>query len=251
VWITTNAGLNWTKVDAALPERWITRVAFDPTNDSIGYVTVSGFRWNEPQPHVFRTTNHGASWADISANLPEAPVNDLIVDPQSTSTLYVGTDFGVYQSTNTGGSWEALGTGLPNVVVTDLELHHPTRTLIAGTYGRSMWTYDLQAAVDASELVLAPEDVNAPHLLPLRPNPVRETVEVRWVQPRASSISLEVFDVSGRRVATLAEEMAEAGTHARTWTRRTADGGETVAGVYFVRLAGDGVARTRKLVVTD
>ena len=73
VWITTNAGVNWTRVDAALPERWITRVAFDPLNAAIGYVTVSGFRWNEPQPHVFRTTNHGANWSDIWAIFRKPP----------------------------------------------------------------------------------------------------------------------------------------------------------------------------------
>lgn len=251
VWITTNAGANWTKVDAALPERWITRVAFDPANDAIEYVTVSGFRWNEPQPHVFRTTNYGANWADISGNLPEAPVNDVIVDPQSSSTLYVATDFGVYRSVDTGGSWEALGSGLPNVVVMDLRLHQPTRTLIAGTYGRSMWTYDLNTAVDATDLALSPENVNAPHLQPLRPNPARETVEVRWVQPHAAAVSIDVLDVTGRRVTTLASGMMEAGAHSRTWDRRTSDGKTAVPGVYFVRLAGDGVARTRKLVLAD
>ena len=175
----------------------------------------------------------------------------MIIDPQSSSTLYVATDFGVYRSTNTGGDWETLGTGLPNVVVTDLELHHPTRTLIAGTYGRSMWTYDLQAAVDATDLALSPADVNAPHLQPLRPNPAREAVEVRWVQPRAAEISIDVFDVAGRRVANLAQGRTEPGAHSRTWERRTNEGKEAVAGVYFVRLAGDGVARTRKLVLAE
>jgi len=251
VWITTNAGVNWTKVDGAIPERWITRVAFDPLDAATGYVTVSGFRWNEPQPHVFRTTNFGANWTDISSNLPEAPVNDVIVDPQSSSTLYVATDFGVYRSTDTGGSWEALGNGLPNVVVMDLRLHQPTRTLIAGTYGRSMWTYDLQAATDASDLALSPENVNAPHLQPLRPNPARETVEVRWVQPRAAAISIDVLDVAGRRVVALVQGTMEAGTYSRTWERRTSDGKMAAPGVYFVRLAGDGVARTRKLVLVE
>ncbi len=251
VWITTNSGLGWSRVDATLPERWITRVAFDPDDAAIGYVTISGFKWDESQPHVFRTTNHGADWADISSNLPEAPVNDVIVDPSSSGTLYVGTDFGVFTTTDTGGSWQSLGTGLPNVVVADLTLHDPTRTLVAGTYGRSMWTFDLAGAVDASDLAIAPESVEAPMLRPIRPNPARDSFEVRWVQPRPARVALEVFDVAGRRIATLAEGDLPAGSHARSWDRRGANGARIAAGVVFVRLSGDGVATARKVVLVD
>ncbi len=251
VWITTNGGIGWTRVDAALPERWITRVAFDPGDAAIAYLTISGFKWDEPAPHVFRTTDHGASWADISGNLPEAPVNDIVIDPDAPSTLVVGTDFGVFHSTDTGGSWQALGIGLPNVVVTDLTLHEPTRTLVAGTYGRSMWTFDLAGAVDASDLALDAGKIAAPMLRPVRPNPARSSIEVQWVQPRAASISVEVFDVAGRRVATLAQGSSDAGAHARTWDRRGADGALAGAGVYFVRLAGDGVSCTRKVALLD
>ncbi|MGH2571350.1 MAG: WD40/YVTN/BNR-like repeat-containing protein, partial [bacterium] len=62
VWVTTNGGGNWTKVDGTLPERWVTRVAVDPTDATVSYVTISGFRWDEPLPHVFRSTDFGASW---------------------------------------------------------------------------------------------------------------------------------------------------------------------------------------------
>lgn len=251
VWITTNGGTQWARVDATIPERWITRVAFDPSNAAIGYVTVSGFKWAETQPHVFRTTNFGAAWTDLSANLPEAPVNDLVVDPTAVSTLFVGTDFGVFRTTDTGGSWHSLGTGLPNVVVADLELHAPTRTLFAGTFGRSMWAFDLAQAVGASELALAPEDVGAPTLLPVRPNPARENVEFRWVMPRAASVTVDVFDVGGRRIVSLANGSFSAGSHSRAWNRRADDGSRIGAGVVFVRLVGDGASRTRKVTLAE
>jgi photosystem II stability/assembly factor-like uncharacterized protein len=249
VWITTNTGGTWTRIDAALPERWITRVAFDPGNDAIVYATVSGFRWDEPQPHVFRSTNHGAAWEDISGNLPEAPVNDLLVDGPGGQVLYAGTDFGVMRTTDAGASWHALGTGLPNVVVTDLELHQPTRTLVAGTYGRSMWTFDLEDETSAGEFASGSPSITAPTLAPVVPNPARERLEVRWALPRAASVSVEVVDVSGRRVALLAEGPAAPGAHAATWDRRAGGARRAAAGVYFVRLAGDGVVRTRKVVL--
>lgn len=79
---------------------------------------------------------------DLSGNLPEAPLNDIVIDPIDHSTLYVASDVGVYKGSSTG-IWSILGDSLPNVPITDLTLHHPTRMLVAATYGRSMYKFDL------------------------------------------------------------------------------------------------------------
>lgn len=250
VWVTTNGGTSWARVDAGLPDRWITRVAVDPTAADVSYVTVSGFRWEEPLPHVFRSTDFGASWTDISSNLPEAPVNDIVVDPQSSSVLYVATDFGVYWSTDLGGSWSMLGSGLPNVVVNDLELHDPTRTLVAGTYGRSMWSLDLATVTAAAELVPGNPAGDGLRLEAPRPNPLAGgRVTVRYFLPRESAVSLRVLDVSGRLVAVLEEGRRAAGEGAATWDGRDGRGRRVAAGAYFLRLEADGASRTRKLTV--
>jgi hypothetical protein len=145
VWVTTNAGQTYTRLDASLPDLWVTRVAVDPTSDAVAYVTFSGFRVDQPLPHVFRTANRGATWTDISGDLPDAPVNDIAVDPRSASTLYVATDVGVFATHNLGASWTPLGTGLPEgLVVTDIKvLPGPPATLYAGTYGRSTHSIEL------------------------------------------------------------------------------------------------------------
>ncbi len=255
VHVTTNGGGNWTRVDAALPDRWITRVAFDPSDDSIGYVTISGFRWDEPLPHVFRTTNHGGTWANISSNLPEAPVNDIIPDPGLPGVLYVATDFGVYRSGDLGGTWTAAGTGLPSGVVNDLELHVSTRTLTAATFGRSLWTLDVSAPVGVGGIASGDAGAdrasrNAPELLPPRPNPAPggRTV-VAFTLGRPADISLVLYDVTGRRVVELARGSRAAGTHRIEWNGRNAAGEPVAAGVYLARLEGDGVSRTRRIVV--
>jgi photosystem II stability/assembly factor-like uncharacterized protein len=90
-------------------------------------------------PHIYRTTDYGATWTDISSNLPEAPVNDVIIDPFHDGTLYVGTDVGVFRTKDLGAHWSTFGSGLPINVVTDLDYHPPTRMLVAGTYGRSIF----------------------------------------------------------------------------------------------------------------
>jgi photosystem II stability/assembly factor-like uncharacterized protein len=163
VWVTRNAGSTYTRIDAGLPDLWVTRVAVDPTNDAIAYATLSGFRVDQPLPHVFRTTNHGATWSDISTDLPDAPVNEIIVDPSQTSTLFVGTDVGVFVSRDTGASWEPLGTGLPDgVVVTDMKLlPGPAATLLAATYGRSIYALELATGTPGTTVFEAHFDVNA------------------------------------------------------------------------------------------
>lgn len=250
VWITTNGGSNWLRRDATLPERWVTRTAFDPDDASICYVTFSGFRYDDYQPHVFRSTDYGATWADISGNLPQAPVNDIVVDPQFPDQLYVATDFGAYHSFDLGGTWDLMSPNLPNVVVTDLELHQPSRVLIAATYGRSLWLWDLSTIVGVGEGPLALAG-DTPQLHAPAPNPARAgDVRLSWSQPRAADVRLDVYDVTGRRVVRLADKAMTAGDHAVTWTGRNDAGDRVAPGVYLVRFTGDGVVRTTKVTLT-
>jgi hypothetical protein len=250
VWCTFDGGANWWRTDATLPERWVTRVAIDPTDATVSYVTFSGFRWDDPLPHVFRSTDYGASWTDVSSDLPEMPVNDIVIDPQRPARLFVATDLGVYVSEDTGGSWSALGFDLPMTIVTDLELHSPTRTLYAGTYGRSMWAYEIDTAAAVVESERGPASV--PRLQPVTPNPLRTgSAQVRFTLPRAADLSLRLYDAGGRLVSVLGEERFAAGEHTLTWDGRDLRGRRVASGVYLVRLAGDGSVRTRKLTVLE
>jgi hypothetical protein len=141
VWITRNTGATWTEITAGLPTRWITRVAVDPTDADRAYVTVSGYRNGENAAHVWRTTTGGAAWQDISGNLPDAPVNDIVLDPRQPGTLYVASDVGVFATTTGGADWSVVGSGLPAVPVADLDAG-PAGTgtvLTAATFGLGMY----------------------------------------------------------------------------------------------------------------
>jgi hypothetical protein len=87
------------------------------------------------------TTNGGSTWPDISGNLPDAPVNDLVPDPRNRTTLYTATDVGVFLSTDNGTTWTPPGTGLPLVPISDLEATDTgtTTTLTAATYGLGLY----------------------------------------------------------------------------------------------------------------
>jgi photosystem II stability/assembly factor-like uncharacterized protein len=143
LWKTTDLGANWTEfTDKGLPQRWVTRVAVDPRNENVVYATFSGFRNGEDAAHVFKTTNGGETWANISGNLPNAPVNDVVIDVER-DTAHVGSDVGVFTLKDDKKNWKATGDALPLAPVLDLRLHAPSDTLYAGTFGRSVWKVGL------------------------------------------------------------------------------------------------------------
>jgi len=157
---------------SSLPTRAITGIAIDPADPTgnTGYVAYSGFAFNGVDPqgakvvdllgHIFKTTNANAganvTFADVSCSsadcsnpaatdLPNIPVNDIVVDPDVPGTIYAATDLGVYvgSCTTTTCTWNTLGTGLPHVAVLSLRLHEASRTLFAATHGRGVWNIAL------------------------------------------------------------------------------------------------------------
>ena len=89
--------------------------------------------------HVFRSTDSGLAWSDRSGNLPDLPVNALVVDPADSNSVYAATDHGVYKTADAGQAWTGFSNGLPNVIVGDLIMHEAKRLLRAGTRSRGMW----------------------------------------------------------------------------------------------------------------
>jgi MYXO-CTERM domain-containing protein len=142
---TTDGGTTWTRLDKApLPGRWVSGIAVDPKNAQIVYAAFSGFDEATPQTpgHVFRSDDGGKSWKklDIGAN---TPVDTILAHPVGTDLVYAGTDDGVLVTTDGGKTWIAFDEGLPNAPVYALLYHRPAGTLVAGTFGRSAWSYPL------------------------------------------------------------------------------------------------------------
>ena len=245
VWVYRPFNGQWANITAGLPQRWVTRLAVDPADHQIVYVTFSGLRWNEPISHVYRSENGGTSWADISGDLPEAPVNAILVDPDQPQVLYVGTDVGVFFSPNTGATWQVLGEGLPRSPVLDLKFHQPTRLLAAGTHGRSLFT------VPAPDVTTPVEDVPATVALALAaaPNPFNPQTTMSFSLTRAGNVSLEIFTARGERVAQPLQGRLESGSHEVRWDGRDANGRSLPSGVYLARLVAGPEIGVTKLVL--
>jgi hypothetical protein len=128
----------------------------DPTGNTV-YATVAGMENPDQRINVvYRSTNGGATWNGISANLPNAPANSLTVDPQDANTVYVATDQGVYFTTEVqncpqsiSSCWSVFGSGLPGAPVVALSATpsaSSTSVLVAATYGRGIWQTALWSA---------------------------------------------------------------------------------------------------------
>jgi hypothetical protein len=138
------------------PARTVAAIAVDSANPKAAFAGYSGFSCPgisgcDGLGHIFYTNNSGASWLQVDGNLPDVPVNDIVIDPTDATdnTIYIATDAGVYASANaTAGSattWSVLETGLPNSQVLSLKLRSASRLLVAATHGRGMWSTVLPA----------------------------------------------------------------------------------------------------------
>jgi photosystem II stability/assembly factor-like uncharacterized protein len=248
VWRSQNAGGLWEDISAGLPGRYVTRVAADVSDPQVVYVAFSGFGQDLHDPRVFRSVDRGSHWTSINGNLPDAPVNDLVVDSALPGTLYAGTDLGVFVTRNLGQTWTPLGGTMPIQPVWDLELHAASRKLFAFTHGRSVWALDL-GTVSLS----APRTQSASRLELSAPSPNPARGAARFVVSLAAraEVSVIVFDAAGRQVRVLARGTLESGRHALAWDARDERGARTRAGVYFVRASDGSATRMQRLVLVD
>jgi hypothetical protein len=140
-----NPATSWIESkDADLPKEYVTSVAIDPVRSDIAYAAFSGFRGGTSAATVFRSTDKGVSWDDVSGNLPSAPVGKVL---PVGDDLVVATDVGVFITKDVakglGKSWYRLGSGLPMTPVWDLAYQAKTNSVYAASFGRGAYSLSL------------------------------------------------------------------------------------------------------------
>ena len=134
--ISYNGGLTFTSISSNLPGQFI-RIAFDPNNDNNILVTYGTYFSDNNK--VFLTTNSGASWQNITYNLGNMPIRTVVIDNDNDSTIYVGSEIGVYKKGMDSNTWELFNENLPNPTIKDLEIVKGSNMLRAATWGRGLW----------------------------------------------------------------------------------------------------------------
>jgi len=129
---------------------WIQDIEVSPSDEDHLWLTLSNYN---DSTKVLESMDGGDTWTNLSAGLPQAPVNCIAPDVDGSGLHFAGTDVGVYRlDPVTGSEWVRNSEGLPNVVISDLVVHSPSGRIAAATFGRGIHTLELPdpPAVDAA-----------------------------------------------------------------------------------------------------
>ena len=149
VFKSTDRGNNWTQINNGLNSLETNVLAVDPNDSDVLYLGTD-------DDGIYKSINGGENWKKL---IPTASfgVGDIIVDPQNSNNVYMGTvdyfrlsesrgvlgDFGVYKSTDGGTTWEEFNSGLNHLGVFSLELSEENRILYAGTRAGGVYWINL------------------------------------------------------------------------------------------------------------
>jgi len=150
---STDGGAHWINNPIAiggygdLPNKFISHLEIDPGNPEELLLTMSGFNTG----HIFRSTNGGSNWTDISGNLPNIPANDIITiytgDGGNDKEYIVATDAGVFRTLASYIEWSEIDNHLPNSAAVDLEYSNLLGILRVATFGRGVWETNVQGPI--------------------------------------------------------------------------------------------------------
>ncbi|MGH9944317.1 MAG: WD40/YVTN/BNR-like repeat-containing protein [Pyrinomonadaceae bacterium] len=247
VQLTTDGGKNWTNltknVAGLAPNSPVSHVEPSRTSAEVAYASFDRHMLDDFRPYVFKTTDGGRTWTNISGNLPEkAHVWVVREDPKNTNLLYAGTELGLYATYDGGRNWFALNLkNLPNVAVHDILIHPRENDLILATHGRSVWIFDDATPLQQMTPELLGRDA---HLFGVRPalrfttrftrygigdavftgpNPPYGALITYYLKEKPdakSPVKLQILDDKGKVVTDLARVSNEKGLNRVSWDLR-------------------------------
>jgi photosystem II stability/assembly factor-like uncharacterized protein len=186
VQVTQNDGESWTDVTDNIPSNphyWVSRVEASHRDLGTAYASFTGYRNDDFRPFVYKTTNFGESWSDISRNLPDGPINVVREHHDNADLLFVGTDFGVFTSIDGGATWAGLKGDMPTAPVHDIRIHARENDLVVGTHGRGIYIADLAPLSEMSDNLLATDA----HFF-------QPESKVRWIAPDFTNYGSSNFE---------------------------------------------------------
>jgi hypothetical protein len=264
--VSTNQGIQWIPSNVGLTNLWIISLftngdeLWTGTEDGCFLSTNNGLTWiprglagvnistfavyaswlfagGNFGGGVFRTSDNGMTWEMFDVGY-YSTVNAYAV---TDSLLIAGTSEGVFASQDEGITWEDLNTipgpgDVRSLAISDSNIY-------AGTWSGGVWKRPVsEITVDVEKMEeLLPSNVL---LLQNYPNPFNPTTAISFQLTAVSQVSLKIFDLLGREVATLVNEKLAPGTYTRQW-----DATGFASGIYFYRLAARNFIQTRKLLL--
>lgn len=261
LWVTRDGGAKWDNVTAkvGLPKPyWVSTIDASRFAEGRAYVCFDAHRSDNDDPHVYVTEDYGATWKPLRANLPMGSSRCLREDLYNRDVLYLGTEFAVWASIDRGASWTKINGNLPTVAVHELAQHPTAGEMVAATHGRSLWILDVTPlrqltpaiAKDGAKLLQPGTAVrwrNEPQRGTIYgpgnrdffgENPAAGAHVFYTLAKKASKVSLEIQDVTGKSIASL-PSVTTPGLHRATWNLRGVGGPPLGMGLFVPsRLVG-------------
>jgi photosystem II stability/assembly factor-like uncharacterized protein len=170
VQMTADGGAHWTDLTPRfrMPEaRYVSEVYASRHDARTAYVAFDGHWDDDMRPHLYKTTDGGATWTSIVTGIPDwKPVKTIEEDPRNPNVLFLGTEFGLYWTLDGGGHWSPASGNVPPVRIDRIIVHQKTHDLILATHGRGVMILDDIAPLE----MITGEAADQPiALVPLRP----------------------------------------------------------------------------------
>jgi uncharacterized protein (TIGR03437 family) len=146
--LTTDGTTTWASTQLRSSGGYVSGIAFDPNLPARVYATLSTFRQASTDAQIYRSDDQGATWTPIGngpTGLQDVPVTAMVVDPDDSSTLYVGTDIGLFASYDGGNTWTQAAAPFADAVTTTLRIEYEgtAKVMYAFTFGRGVWKLNL------------------------------------------------------------------------------------------------------------
>lgn len=142
VHITKDNGASWQNITPKnLGESLVNAIEVSPHDKATVYIATTKYKFNDHTPALYRSTDYGGSWTNISTGIPYGAFTRVVrEDPVKKDLLYAGTEKGLYLSWNGGKTWKPFQLNLPKTPITDIKIHQGD--LIVATSGRAFWILD-------------------------------------------------------------------------------------------------------------
>ena len=144
VHVTTDGGKSWELVTPpGLPDSEVSSIEPSHFEKDTAFLTAWRYMWDDFRPFVYKTTDLGKHWTEITNGLPDNQFAFVIrQDPQDANLLMLGTFSTVYASFDGGAHWQPLKMNLPTAEVRDIAINTRQGDVVVATHGRAFWVLD-------------------------------------------------------------------------------------------------------------
>ena len=245
-WRSDDGGNSWNLQSS--PGWRVTDIEANPAvSDGTVYLTRNSFFPNNP--HVLRSEDYGATWTDITNNLPDVLVHAISINPYDPDQLYLATDIGVWASEDRGNSWQEFNDNLPVIRTYDLHYNFRDSTLRVATIGRGIWKTKALPRVD-TDLADAEEESGF-WLGEIFPNPATNIARLECHLREPQRVRAVLYLANGQVANRFDENTLSAGRHVLAYPLKKRNGRKLLSGVYYLRLVVGNRGQTKELFILN